>query len=58
MSDVRKIEKDHPLNSKQDSKWKTYFEDYELWSLIEKDTLRTRQSYSFFKEANVFSLTN
>ena len=47
---------DHPLNSQKDSKWKTYFEDYELWNLIEQDTIRTRQSVQFFQEEHLFEL--
>jgi hypothetical protein len=45
----KKTASDHPLNSLKDSKWKTFFEDTDLWNLIEKDTLRTKPNCKFFQ---------
>eukprot|EP01017_Pseudomicrothorax_dubius_P037041 TRINITY_DN5379_c0_g1_i1.p1 TRINITY_DN5379_c0_g1~~TRINITY_DN5379_c0_g1_i1.p1 ORF type:complete len:411 (+),score=70.39 TRINITY_DN5379_c0_g1_i1:160-1392(+) len=39
---------DHPLNVDGKSNWKTFFEDLELWDMIEKDTKRTRSDMNFF----------
>lgn len=38
------------MNLLKESKWKTFFEDKELWNLIEKDTMRTKPSCKFFRE--------
>jgi hypothetical protein len=46
----KKMTSDHPLNVLKESKWKTFFEDKELWNVIEKDTVRTRGACKFFRE--------
>lgn len=49
-SEKKRKASDHPLNSTKESKWKTFFEDKELWNKIEKDTLRTKPNCKFFRE--------
>ena len=39
---------DHPLSNSQSSRWKTYFEDQEVWEIIDKDIRRTRHDMFFF----------
>lgn len=41
---------DHPLNRAQNSEWKEYFDDHELWETIDKDTKRTRAEMDFFQK--------
>lgn len=49
MSGIKKVEHmDHPLNTKQDSKFKKFYDDKELWEEIEKDVKRTRVELAFF----------
>jgi len=49
---IKKIKKkntlDHPLNNTNTSKWKTYFDDIELFEEIDKDVRRTRTHMNFF----------
>jgi hypothetical protein len=44
----KKIIIDHPLAITNDSKWKSYFDDMELWEEIDKDVRRTRTNMHFF----------
>lgn len=39
---------DHPLSTSNDSAWKRFHEDKDLWEEIEKDVKRTRMEMSFF----------
>lgn len=39
---------DHPLSQINDSKWKTYFDDIDLFEEIDKDVRRTRTHMNFF----------
>ena len=39
---------DHPLSKSENSHWKKFFADTELWEEIEKDTKRTRSDMHFF----------
>jgi hypothetical protein len=42
---------DHPLNKQNDSKFKKFYDDKELWEEIEKDVKRTRVELAFFMQA-------
>jgi hypothetical protein len=42
---------DHPLSTNNNSKWKQFYEDQELWEEIEKDVKRTRTDISLFWQA-------
>jgi hypothetical protein len=52
---------DHPLAISDDSKWKSYFDDMELWEEIDKDIRRTRTNMHFFfmpSKSNSSFITN
>ena len=42
---------DHPLSNNDNSEWKKFYADQELWQEIEKDVKRTRQDFAFFHMA-------
>jgi hypothetical protein len=42
---------DHPLSNNNNSEWKKFYADQELWIEIEKDVKRTRQDFAFFHMA-------
>ena len=42
---------DHPLSKQQNSTWKQYYDDKQLWEEIEKDVKRTRNELAFFMQA-------
>jgi hypothetical protein len=44
------VAEEHPLSTAKTSQWKEFFEDYELWEMIEKDTKRTRAEMDFFQK--------
>jgi hypothetical protein len=46
----KKRASDHPLNLLKESKWKNFFDDKDLWNMIEKDTIRTKPNCKFFQE--------
>lgn len=43
--------RDHPLSRSNDSVWKRYYDDKQIWEEIEKDVKRTRVELSFFYQA-------
>ena len=45
---VKKKTFDHPLSNTNSSKWKTYFDDIDLFEEIDKDVRRTRTHMNFF----------
>jgi hypothetical protein len=49
-AEEKKLASDHPLNLLKESKWKNFFDDRDLWNIIEKDTVRTKPKCKFFQE--------
>lgn len=45
---VKKKTFDHPLSMTNSSKWKSYFDDIDLFEIIDKDVRRTRTHMNFF----------
>lgn len=39
---------DHPLSRSNDSTWKKFYDDKNIWEEIEKDVKRTRVELCFF----------
>ena len=49
----KRVSIDHPLSTKIDSKWKSYFDDLLLIEEIEKDVKRTRSHMHFFSKSAI-----